>query len=329
MMEKLVAQFTKHISDAAEIAQNSDFSRLSSKKFSQVVICGMGGSGIGGDLVAKWFSQEAKTPILTVKDYNIPGFIDENTLVIGSSYSGNTEETMTAIRQAAARKATIVGVCSGGELHKFCKENNYEHVLVPGGNPPRSMLAFSLIQLVNILTQANIISAGKLERIEKSKSIINKELISIKEQARKLADLVLGHQLVTYTSTEMEAVAVRCRQQMNENAKILNWHHVLPEMNHNELVGWGNADDHYAVLFLGSKFLSKRKKARFELSREIMSKKTPNIMYIEPVGESIIEETIYLIHLVDWASLYVAQSINQDPVEVNVIDYLKVELAKT
>lgn len=328
-MDKLIAQFPKHISDAIDIAKNSALKINDSTSFENVVVCGMGGSGIGGRLVAQWFSDTAKTPIISVQSYDLPNFVNEKTLVIGSSYSGNTEETISAIHQAHKKNATIAGVCSGGELYKFCKENNYDCIKVPGGNPPRSMLAFSVIQLVHILSKAGVIKSDALKEIDHCRHLLNTELLPIKQEAKKLAEFVHNKQCIIYTNTNLEAVAIRARQQFNENSKILCWHHVFPEMNHNELVGWGGGHDGLAPVYLISSFLSERNALRANLSMEIMSKKTPHLLKINGKGNSLIEESFYFIHIVDWASIYLAELNGVDPIEIKVIEYLKDTLSKS
>lgn len=327
-MEKLIAQFPKHISDALTAARETAFVSLNKADFENVVICGMGGSGIGGRLIAQWFSGECSVPITLVQDYQVPSFVSNKTLVIGSSYSGNTEETICAIEDAIRKGATIVAISSGGELIKICKENNFEYAKLPGGNPPRSMLAFSVVHLVNIFSQAKLISADSLDKINRCRHLLNNELIDIKSTAKKLASFSKGKQLVIYSSNQHEGVCVRLRQQFNENAKQLCWHHVLPEMNHNELVGWGGGNDKFAVLFIQGRDMNEQLKLRFALTKEVVGKKTEHILELNAKGSSLIEETFYLIHAIDWASIYLAEFNQQDPMEIKVIEYLKSELEK-
>lgn len=326
-MEKLVAEFPMNIANALEIAAASNFEGLN-KKFSSVVIIGMGGSGIGGKLVAQLVANESNVPIISVQDYNLPSFVEETTLVIASSYSGNTEETLIALEAAEKRGATLVAITSGGSLYANFKKNGHDIVKVPGGNPPRTALAFSVVQLLNILTVANIISEKTIEEVKKCRALLNEKLILIKEKALELAQFAHKGQLIIYAPANFEAVAVRTRQQFNENAKILCWHHVIPEMNHNELVGWGGGNDSFTAVFLDSKFINKRNRKRFELSQEIVGRKTKHVFTIIPEGKNIVEESIYLIHLVDWASVFLADIRSQDPVEIKVIDYLKDEMSK-
>lgn len=327
-MDKLIAQFPKQIADALEIAKEAHLSTLKDKSFKNVVICGMGGSGIGGKMVSQWFLSQSNVPVTLVQSYSLPGFVNNESLVIGSSYSGNTEETMTVIREAHKAGATIVGVSSGGDMVRFCKDSGSDFIKVPGGNPPRSMLAFSVIQLVKILSSSGVISKEALHQIDHCRHLLNGELFSIKQEAKKLAAHIYKKQCVLYGSTELESVVVRARQQINENSKQLCCHHVIPEMNHNELVGWGGGTNDMAVVFFVSQFMGERNKLRFNLSREIISTKTEYILSIEGKGKTPIEESFYFIHIIDWASFYLAELNGVDPLEIHVIDHLKDSLKK-
>ena len=328
-MEKLIAQFPKHVSDAINIARSISIKEgIANKKFQQVVICGMGGSGIGGKLIQQWFAREAKIPVVLAQDYTIPAFVNNDTLVIVSSYSGNTEETISALNAAIKCGAIIIGVTSGGELMKICQAKNYPLVEIPGGNPPRSMLAFSTIQLVGILAKLGIIHADALDKIDPVKQLLTQELVKLKDEAKEIATLIFNKQVVIYASSEHEATALRFRQQLNENSKQLALHNILPEMNHNELVGWAAGTEDHAVLFIGSELMDSRNKKRMQLTEEIIRKKTPHVKWVNPKGNTLLLETFYLIHLLDWTSLYMAQMNQADPVEVKVIDYLKEALSK-
>ena len=195
---------------------------------------------------------------------------------------------MSYSQDALEKGATIAGVCSGGKLYKFCKEHQFDVVKVPGGNPPRSMLAFSVVQLVNILAVAGIIEKEALSKIDHCRHLLNKELIQIKETAKELAEFCKNKQVIIYTSSDNESIGIRCRQQINENAKQLCWHHVIPEMNHNELVGWGGGDSSIAPVFFVSQFLSDRNKLRFELNIDAIGRKTTNIFSVQGKGNTLI-----------------------------------------
>ncbi len=324
-MDKLISAFPKNITEALEIAGKSTFQRPENE-IRNVLICGMGGSGIGGKMVSFWVQDELKVPVTCYHDYTAPAFIDKHTLVIGSSYSGNTEETLICIRQAQEMGAHIVGVCSGGELQQFCAQNGYDCIVVPGGNPPRTALAFSVVQVTNILQQLGLISGDSIAASRSSKALLDAELETIHSEAKKLAAFLEGTVPVFYAGAKYEAIAVRARQQFNENTKMLCWHHVIPEMNHNELVGWGGGDNRFAVVYFNTGDLIPRNQKRVEITFEIIRKKT-KVLFIDAKGMNRIERSFYLIHLVDWASFYLAEKTQTDPIEIEVIDHLKGELA--
>ena len=140
-MEQLIANFPKQLEEAIEIGRATKLN-FNGKVFHNVVVSGLGGSGIGGTIAAEVVSEEATTPIIINKDYFLPAFVNENTLVVISSYSGNTEETLNAMRQALEKKATVACISSGGKVIEIAKEKNLQHIIVPGGMPPRSCLGY-------------------------------------------------------------------------------------------------------------------------------------------------------------------------------------------
>jgi len=326
-MEKLIAAFPENITEALTIARSVQL-QLTSRPIHNVVVCGMGGSGIGGKIVAQWLQDECPVPILSCQDYELPAYVGENTLVIGSSYSGNTEETLYALSAAHARGAFIVGIASGGELKRFCLENNYDVITVPGGNPPRTALAFSLVQLLAIFQQLDLVKSNYLAQMESGAALLIAEKETILEEANRVTDHLKNKVIVTYAGAEYEAVTIRAKQQINENSKELCWQHVIPEMNHNELVGWGGGDQRYAAWFLQTGDLSARNQKRFEISMDIVKKHTDQVVLTYAKGSGKIEHSLYLIHLIDWVSLFLSNRKNGDPIEIDNIDFLKDALSK-
>jgi glucose/mannose-6-phosphate isomerase len=326
-MSSLIAAFPQNLTDALAIAREVKLS-IPADGIRNVVICGMGGSGIGGRIVAQWISSTCPVPILSLQDYEVPAFVGKDTLVIGSSYSGNTEETLIAAEECRRRGARFIGICSGGKMEDFCRNNDYDVIIVPGGNPPRTAIAFSIVQLTAIFSQLGFAEGIALQQIESARGLIVSGQEAIKAEAHEIAERMCGKVPVVYASADYEGVAVRAKQQFNENSKMIGWMHVVPEMNHNELVGWGGGDDRYAALFLQTGDLNKRNSRRFDISVEIVRKKTGNVIIAEAKGDNKIERSLYLINLVDWTSLYLSELKNGDPIEIEVIDYLKDELSK-
>ena len=172
-----------------------------------------------------------------------------------------------------------------------------------------------------------MISAQNLEEIKISLILLSNEKSAIQAEAKQIATFLFGKVGVIYSGPNYEAVAVRARQQFNENSKYLCWHHVIPEMNHNELVGWSGGDERFAVLFLNTRDLNPRKQLRYAITKDVIAKKAAGVMELTPNGNTQIQRSFYLIHLVDWASFYLSEMNKADIMDIKVIDYLKNELA--
>jgi glucose/mannose-6-phosphate isomerase len=325
MMDNLIAGFTKQMAEAIEIGSRMNLSPRH-KDIRNVVVAGLGGSGIGANLVAELIAEKMQLPFVVCKDYLLPEFVNEHTLLIASSYSGNTEETLHALEDGMKKNAKIVCVSSGGSMISIAKKAGLDYVIIPGGKPPRACLAYSFIQQLFILCNYNLIDDGFVLGIEEAIRLLDKEEKRITKQAKSIAKKLNKKMTVIYSAANMEAVAIRWRQQLNENSKVLCWHHVIPEMNHNELVGW-RTPGKFAVIILRNDTDYSRIQQRMNIAKNIISQYTPNILELYSKGDSFIEKSLYLIHLGDWVSYFLSELRKVDPVEVNVIEYLKTELA--
>lgn len=325
-MYSLILSFPSQLEKALGIASKHIFSSRI-KKIENVTIFGMGGSGIGGTIVSDIIKQEATVPIAVCKGYECPGYIGKNALVIASSYSGNTEETLTAVKEARKNGVVIVSITSGGELETLSKKWGSDHVKVPAGYPPRAALGYSIVMLFRIFSHYKIISPIYLQQIRLSIVLLRKEQNGIMKLAEETAKKLLHKIPVIYSENNNEGVAVRFRQQLAENSKILAWHNVFPEMNHNELVGWTQPDENLAIILFRNEGENPRNAQRFAICREIFSRYTSKIIDLTAKGKNPVERTFYLIHLCDWVSYYLASLRGVDPVEVRIIDHLKKSLA--
>lgn len=326
-MKALVEVFTKQLEEALTIGESANL-LSSSKSFNNVIITGLGGSGIGGKIVSQLVAKECSVPILINNDYTLPEFVNENTLIIASSFSGNTEETLAAMAVAKEKGAEIACITSGGELLDIAKENNYNHIVLPEGRSPRAMLTYSLTQQFFLLNHYNLIGRDFIQKIKNSIELLNAELPEIKSKAQNIAKAIANKTAIIYSDARFEGVAVRMRQQLNENAKVLCWHHVFPELNHNELVGWAGGNDEKAVIVLRNDSDNPRTQTRINISKDIISKHTSSFNEVYSKGDSNIENALYLILFGDWVSVYLSEIRDVDPIEVKVISYLKGELAK-
>lgn len=325
IMQDLIAAFPSNLIEAVEISRNNPLKKTY-PTFNNILICGLGGSGIGGKLVANWFANELEIPVNICQDYTIPNYVNTKTLVIACSYSGNTEETLAAAAASQKKGASIIAITSGGILAEFCVKNNYEYLLIPGGKPPRTQLGFSIVQLTHILSELNLIEKNTIDLFTEASNLLVKEELLIHQEAKKLAEFMDGKELIIYSDAKDEAIAIRARQQFNENAKILCSHHVIPEMNHNELVGWAGGREDHAVLFIHTGNIHPQNEKRFDFSKEVIGGKTENIYELNTNGNNMLLKSLYLINVIDWASLYLAEVIDVDPIEVRIIDKLKSSL---
>ena len=256
-MNDYINDFTNHLKEAIEIGNNSGLKK-NMKNFKNILICGLGGSGIGGTIVADIVSIKARIPIATTKDYSIPNFVNNETLVIACSYSGNTEETLSALKKCKQKNAEIAIITSGGKLKKIAKENNYNKILIPPGQPPRAMFGYAFTGLFYMLALYEIIDDSFKYDLKNAIELLNAEKPSIQKTALSLAEKLYKQTPVIYAANGFEGVAIRFRQQINENSKMLCWHHVVPEMNHNELLGWRTNINNLAVVCLRNKSDYKR-----------------------------------------------------------------------
>lgn len=327
-MNGLIADFSQHLKKALEIGKTATISKPN-KEIKNILILGLGGSGIGGTIVSQIVAREIKIPITVSKDYEIPAFVGLNTLVIACSYSGDTEETLISLEQAEKRGAEIAAITSGGKLEKIAKSKGYNHIIIPAGFPPRAAFGYSFPQLFCLLMGYELIGKHFISDIEAAIQVIDKEETSIKKEAKDVAEKLFKKTPIIYSDSTFEGVAIRFRQQINENAKMLCWHHVIPEMNHNELVGWRTKDNNLAVVLFRNDTDHPRTQTRMEINKEIISQYTNTLIEIHSKGKSVMEKTIYLIHLGDWVSCMLADKKGIDAVEVDVIIRLKSELAKS
>ena len=326
-MNDYINEFSDHLRDAIQIANNTTLSPYT-KEIRNILICGLGGSGIGGTIVSDIISPKVNIPIAATKDYSIPNFVNEHTLVIANSYSGNTEETLYALEKCQAKGAEIAVITSGGKLKAIAEENKYNKIIIPGNQPPRAMFGYAFTELFFMLNHYGIIDDSFKSDFTKAIELLDTEKSDIQEQAMSLAKKMYKQTPVIYVANGFEGVAVRFRQQINENSKMLCWHHVVPEMNHNELLGWRTNVNDLAVVYFRNKSDYDRNQIRMDINKKVISKFTENITEIWSKGDSLIENSLYHINLGDWVSWYLSEMNNVDAIEIDVIDFLKGELAK-
>ncbi|MEE8336136.1 MAG: bifunctional phosphoglucose/phosphomannose isomerase [Candidatus Neomarinimicrobiota bacterium] len=334
-MYQAIYDFPDHMVKAAEIGNKINLKR----KYSQIrsiLVIGMGGSAIGGDIVRALTKNELKVPLKVLRHYCIPAWVNSDTLIICSSYSGNTEESLSAYKAAAKRSKMIVGISTGGQLSNEMKAQGHDIILIPPGYQPRAALALNFIPLLYLLHHLELIGILILSEISGAVDILlkarkNYSLHSVSNPALELAQKIYQRLPLIYGETEGTGlIAVRWKGQFNENAKMLAFNNDLPEMNHNEIVGWENNTDilgNISILWLTDKKDHKRTKLRQKITREIIGDLAGDHEIISVDGDNTTERFVHLIHFGDWVSYWCALLHETNPTPVTKIDRLKIILS--
>ena len=329
--KKYIEGFTRQLAEALRLGESLDLVRPGSD-IRNMVIAGMGGSGIGANLVESLTYGRIPIPITVCKSYSIPQFVSPHTLFIACSYSGNTEETIAALNKAMLKRSHVIVIASGGKLLEIAKEYNLFYIQLPGGSEsPRAMLAYNIIALLSVLYHTNLIGAAFIKETENAIQFLDRGEKGIQSEAELIAKKLKGKLPVIYCDSRLHAMALRFQQQLNENAKQLAHVNTFPEMNHNELVGWRfpeNVLPLLQVIYMYSDHDHERVEKRMEICREFFERKSNPIIDIIGEGASLLEQYYYLIHLTDWVSYYLAKENGIDPDPVDPIVQLKEELEK-
>jgi glucose/mannose-6-phosphate isomerase len=333
-MLECVHTFPQQLEDALNITRDW---KINTYNPINIVILGLGGSAIGGDLLRAYLLHQARIPIQVCRDYNIPEFVNNNSLVLVPSYSGNTEETLSAYEQARGKGAHLIAYSTGGLLQQKAERDGISHFKIPAGYQPRAALGYAFVSLLITLQKMQIIvnqDEVLQETLQVLKDLQNawQPVITAEQNLPKtLAQQLLGKIPVIYGSQDETAViAYRWRCQFNENSKVLVSHHYFPELNHNEIVGWSGIRENYerlAVIFLRYPDDYMRITKRIELTKEFIAGKAP-VEEIFAWGKSRLAKMFSLIYLGDLTSVYLAVLQGIDPTPVKVINWLKGELAK-
>ena len=326
-MRSLIQAFPAQLKQAWGIAQNSpiDFNGWTP---ANALILGMGGSGISGAIASKMLADASPVPIVANNDYTVPAWTGDATLVVACSYSGNTEETLAALDAAVKAGARVVAITSGGKLGALCDAHGWPSVRIPGGEPPRSQFGFAFTSVMHVLHAAGLAPEAIYGAFGSAADHLTANQANCIERAEALADLVEGKQALLYSDAAQEGLAIRWRQQLNENAKLLCSHHVFPEMNHNELVGWETGDESHVVLMIQTPEDHKRTRIRMEVCMEIFQQQGADVVVVEGDGGDAVLRFFDLVHVGDWLSLLLAERAGVDPVDIKNIDHLKNALAQ-
>jgi len=336
-MLRLLLGFPQQYKDAHRLAEKLALPEAFGQA-KNIVISGMGGSAIGGDLLRSLFSGSCPVPIIVNRNYTIPEFVSEDTLFIAASYSGNTEETLAAFEAALGKKAKIISILSGGELEDYSKEAGVRHFSIPvHGIQPRCAFGYLFIPMVVFLSKLGFIS-DQTSEIEEAVTLLSRTAQSLSpstptrdNQAKRIAQAIYNKLPVVYASQNyFDIVAMRWKGQFNENSKMMAFYNVIPEMNHNEIVGWGIPEDitgRCVVIMLSDDADFHKINRRMSITRTLIAEEGPQVITVQAQGVSPLAKSLYLIYVGDFASYYLAILNGVDPTPIERISLFRSRLA--
>ncbi len=302
-----------------------------------VVVTGLGGSAIGGDLLRTYAAAVASVPVAVNRDYVLPRHVGPHTLVFAVSYSGNTEETLSAYREAREKGAPVVAITTGGRLGALAGEDGVPLIVVPAGLAPRAATGYLFLPMLSLLSRLGLIAPVEEEVAEmvavltELRSRLEPGVPAPENPAKTLAWELLGNVPVVWgASGTTEVVAQRWKGQFNENAKIAAYWNAFPELNHNEIVGFEHPRqvlDHLYLVILRDPDDHPRVKKRMAITADLVRHRVSGLKEIEAAGRSRLARMYSLIYIGDYTSVYLAFLYGVDPGPVRVIDYLKQAMA--
>ena len=306
-------------------------------RIDKVLILGMGGSAIGGAMVRRLALSESKVPVWIHRDYGLPLFVDDGTLVIASSYSGNTEETLHAFIESLKTPAKKLVLTTGGKLKHLADGEGIPVLVIDYQASPRAAFPHSFISLVGIFQKLGLLR-DKSADLREALQILGKLTRDFTETtplgsnpAKQLATKLWGHVTVVYGAGILSEVAQRWKSQINENSKAWAFFEVFPELNHNAVAGYefpSQAREEILVLFLRSSLLHPRNLLRYEATAKLLAKAGVIYELVEAAGKTTLAQMMSLVLLGDYLSFYLAILNRTDPTPVDAIDFVKRYLAE-
>lgn len=288
-----------------------------------VIICGMGGSALPVNILKAL--SKTDIPILVHRDYNLPGQAGKNSLIICVSYSGNTEESVSALEEALQKKLKIIGIATGGKIEKICKDNNIPLVKIPSGIQPRSATGYMVSAMAKILSNSGIIS-DLSEDILMAAGNLDAIMLQSEKEGKELAEKIGSKMPVIYSSNKFKAVSRIWKIKFNENSKTPAFWNYFPELNHNEMVGFSNAGPHAKnlhVVILRDEDDHPRNLKRMELTASLLSKMGVEVDFVDIKEGTMAFKILSALLLGDWASYYLAIKHGIDPTPVELVEEFK------
>jgi glucose/mannose-6-phosphate isomerase len=332
-----VAGFPEQIKEAKEIIDSASLGSFF--KIDDIVISGMGASSISGEIVQSLLRDRVDIPFFVTRRYDLPKWVNKNTLVISQSYSGNTEETLSTIKHAYQKRSKIIGISSGGKLQEFCEKREIPHIKIPSGFPPRAATGYLLFSAIYALKKIGILNIDLESEIWETISITddlrkyNKKEVPEKDNISKLlAKKIINTIPQVYGWNTYTPIAKRWCTQLNENSKLICRYDEVSECNHNDIIGWSMNPEiskkFTCILFRDDENESIYMAKRLDFMKKLFEEVAGNVIEIQIKGKKRLAKMMYAMYLGDFISCYLAILRKIDPTPVDAITELKSELAK-
>ena len=332
-----VASFPEQIKESKKIVDSSQLDSFF--KIDNIIISGMGGSAISGDIIQSLLRDRLEIPVYVNRQYDLPKWANKNTLLISQSYSGNTEETLSAFKHGCQKRCKIIGISSGGKLQEFCEKRNISHIKIPSDYPPRAATGYMLFSCLNSMKKIRVIKLDLESEIEETISITqdfrnhNKKEIPEKDNiSKQFAKKFLNTIPQVYGFDFLTPIAKRWCSQFNENSKIICRYDEVSECNHNDIVGWSMNPEETkkftCILFRDNETETIYISKRLDFMKKLFESVSENIIEIHVKGKKRLAKMMYTMYLGDLISCYLAVLRKIDPTPVSIINELKDELSK-
>ena len=299
-----------------------------------VVYAAMGGSALAATILSS--APGFRVPFEITRQYNIPHYVSEKTLFIAASYSGNTEETIAAVTEAAEKKARIVVISGGGKLQEIAEKHNYLHILLPKAQQPRYAVFYNLKALLQLLTGSSLLNEDISEDdLQKTATFLDTESAKLiptipisQNPAKQLARECMGKSIVVYSGPFLSPAAYKWKISFNENAKNVAWYGTLPEFSHNEFIGWSSHPTvkPYTIIDLETSYDHPQVTKRFEVSTRLLSGKMPQPHVVQALGGTPMQHMLWTVLMGDFVSIYLGLLNGVNPTPVDLVEKMKKEL---
>lgn len=327
-----IVQFPEQIKETIDIINSIELKDFF--KINNIIISGMGGSAISGDIVKTLFRDRIDIPIFVNREYDLPKWANKNTLVISQSYSGDTEETLSTFKHTNQKKCKIIGISSGGKLQNYCEKRNITHIKIPTGFQPRAATAYLLFSSILVLKKIVLSEIDIESEIEETIALTddfrnnnNKTVGEKNNLSKQIANTIFNTIPQVYGWGIYTPIARRWCTQFNENSKIIARYDIVPECNHNDIVGWSSNSEvskkFTCILFRDKKNESIYMSKRLDFMRDLFEDVAANVIEVQVKGKRRLAKMMYAMYLGDFVSCYLAVLRKIDPTPVDVIVELK------